>query len=130
MNQNNFKIVQYAQILGFSAFLLFAGTQNACAQTPANGKYEARAANGNLIETGYYDNSQKDKRWAYYNEKGIIERKEKWDKGELQWQIFYNERGKITRTIDKKGKEKVRPACGCWGGMAIGALVIDGLVSW
>jgi antitoxin component YwqK of YwqJK toxin-antitoxin module len=105
--------VQYAQILGFSAFLLLSGTQPAYAQTPANGKYVARSANGTLIETGYYTNSQKDKRWAYYNEKGIIDHKEKWDKGELQWQIFYNEKGKITRTIDKKGKETVRPACGC-----------------
>lgn len=105
--------MQYAQILGFSAFLLLAGTQSANAQTPANGKYVAHTSDGKLIETGYYTNSQKDKRWTYYNEKGIVERKEKWDKGELQWQIFYNERGKITRTIDKKGKEKVRPACGC-----------------
>jgi antitoxin component YwqK of YwqJK toxin-antitoxin module len=83
------------------------------AQTPVNGKYEARKANGLLIEKGYYTNSHKDKRWYYYNEKGIIARKEKWEKGELQWQIFYNERGRITRTIDKNGKEKVRPACGC-----------------
>lgn len=105
--------MQYAQILGFSAFLLLASTQMAYAQTPANGKYVARTASGTLIETGYYTNGQKDKRWAYYNEKGIIERKEKWTKGQLQWQVFYNEKGKITRTIDKNGKETVRPACGC-----------------
>jgi antitoxin component YwqK of YwqJK toxin-antitoxin module len=82
-------------------------------QTPPNGKYLARYANGTLSQKGYYTNNQKDKRWYYYNEKGIIERKEKWAKGELQWTIFYSAKGKITRTIDKEGKETVRPACGC-----------------
>jgi antitoxin component YwqK of YwqJK toxin-antitoxin module len=113
VNKNYFKIRQSAQFLVFSAFWLLWGSTRVFAQSPPDGKYKVLNTNGTVKEMGFYANGQKHKRWTYFNEKGTMERKEKWENGVLQWQIFYSAKGKITRTIDKNGKEKVRPACGC-----------------
>jgi hypothetical protein len=113
VNSNKLKITQTILLTCTLAVWLAVAPPFAWAQTPPNGKYTARYANHNLKETGFYNNGQKYKRWAYYHENGTVERKEKWVKGELQWQIFYTAKGKISKTIDKKGKETIRPACGC-----------------
>jgi hypothetical protein len=113
VNSNKFKITQTIFLTSILAVWLAILPVFVFAQTPLNGKYTLRYANNNLKEAGYFTSGQKDKRWNYYNENGMRERKEKWNKGELQWQIFYNNKGKITRTINKDGVEKVRPACGC-----------------
>jgi antitoxin component YwqK of YwqJK toxin-antitoxin module len=113
VNKNYFHIPQIARFLVFSAVLLFGGSSHVWAQSPTDGRYKSLNTNGTTKEMGFYANGQKHKRWSYYNENGLLERKEKWENGALQWQIFYNAKGKITRSIDKKGKERVRPACGC-----------------
>jgi antitoxin component YwqK of YwqJK toxin-antitoxin module len=101
------------RLVGVIALLVLVNPIYTVAQTPQNGRYKARYADSTLKETGYFTNGLRDKRWNFYNTYGFIERKEKWTNGQLQWQIFYNNKGKITRTIDKKGKETIRPACGC-----------------
>lgn len=81
-------------------------------EPPANGHYKELYSNGKTREKGYFLKGVKHKIWQYYDENGRILKKEKWQAGELQWQIFYKN-GRISRTIDKDGKEQVRPACGC-----------------
>ncbi len=82
-------------------------------QQPADGKYMLRYADSTVKETGNYTHGLKDKRWFYYHPNGTIEHKEKWKKGELQWQLFYNHRGKVVKTVDKNGVEHIPSKCNC-----------------
>ncbi len=95
-------------------FMLFfcAFAQQKTNQLPENGTHKIFYSNGSIKEKGRYKNSQKQGVWYFYTEKGVVEKKEKYKKGELRWQIFYN-KGKITKTIDRDGKVVERPKCGC-----------------
>jgi antitoxin component YwqK of YwqJK toxin-antitoxin module len=66
-----------------------------------------------LKEQGWQANGQKVGIWYYYYPTGNVEHKEKWKNNQLQWQIYYTPKGKVSKTIDKKGNVKKRPACGC-----------------
>lgn len=90
-----------------------ANVANAQSQQPAEGKYITRYEDGTLKEKGFYKRSQKHKVWYYYRTNGTIDRKEKWVDGKLEWQIFYNNKGRIIKTIDKDGVIQTRPGCGC-----------------
>lgn len=79
---------------------------------PENGKFLTFHKNGKVAEKGYYLQSQKHRVWYFYNEHGMVVKKERWKAGILIWQIFY-EKGKVTKTIDKDGKVTERPPCGC-----------------
>lgn len=69
--------------------------------------------NGQLEATGMLVNGVKHKRWEYYSAEGVKLKTEKWKMGALKWQIWYTPKGKVAKTVDSKGKEKIRPACGC-----------------
>jgi len=103
------------QLVLISVLLLFLNVSETKGQQqpPAEGKYSARYESGTIREKGFYRNSRKHKTWYYYNPNGTLDHKEKWADGVLQWQIFYNERGRIIKTIDKNGVVKTRPGCGC-----------------
>lgn len=79
---------------------------------PENGKFLTYHKNGKVAEKGFYLQNQKHRIWYFYNEFGVVIKKERWKSGKLMWQIFY-EKGKVTKTIDKDGKVTERPACGC-----------------
>lgn len=82
-------------------------------QAIADGKYIGKYEDGVVKERGFYLNGQKHKIWMYYNPNSAIDRKEKWAEGKLQWQIFYNNKGRIIKTVNEKGVVKTRKACGC-----------------
>lgn len=81
--------------------------------TPKTGTYITKHSNGKVAQKGYLKNGEKHRLWMFYDEKGIVIKKEKWKNGTLQWQVFYNERGRIIKTVDKNGKEKEFSGCGC-----------------
>ncbi|MES2558489.1 MAG: hypothetical protein V4590_02025 [Bacteroidota bacterium] len=85
----------------------------AAAQTIPDGKYLTRYEDGVVKERGYYLNGQKHKIWMYYNPNSSIDHKEKWNEGKLKWQLFYNNRGRVIKSIDEKGVVKTRKGCGC-----------------
>jgi antitoxin component YwqK of YwqJK toxin-antitoxin module len=96
--------------------LLFVSTiafsQNTAIQTPQDGFYKGFYANKTIKEKGHYKQGLKQGIWYYYSELGVMEKKEKYKLGELQWQLFF-EKGKLTKIIDKKGKVTERSKCGC-----------------
>jgi hypothetical protein len=80
---------------------------------PGDGVYKEFYSDGDIKIRGHYKESKKQGVWFYYLPNGPVEKKEKYRGGELQWQIFYNERGKISKTVDKNGVVTERPKCGC-----------------
>jgi hypothetical protein len=80
---------------------------------PQNGTHRVIHANGKIAETGHYKNGLKHRIWHYYNEYGVRIKREKWLDGALIWQVFYNEKGRTIRTIDKHGNVKEFSGCGC-----------------
>jgi antitoxin component YwqK of YwqJK toxin-antitoxin module len=70
-------------------------------------------ANGKLHHKGHFVNDQKHGIWFEYNEHGVLQQKTKWKYGITMWEIHYNEVGRVIKTVNKKGEEKIRPACGC-----------------
>lgn len=78
-----------------------------------NGKYTSHYPNGHLKESGLYKDGAKHKTWYYYSEGGLMERKEKWKFGVMVWQIYYSPKGKVIKTVDKNGNEKVPAPCNC-----------------
>jgi hypothetical protein len=80
---------------------------------PPIGTHRVMHANGRIAETGHYKNGLKHRIWQYYNANGVRVKREKWLDGTLIWQVFYNERGRTIRTIDKYGNVKEFSGCGC-----------------
>lgn len=72
-----------------------------------------RYDNGKKEFVKKYENGQNCGFWKFYRPDGIIERKEKYKKGILVFTWFYNEEGKLIRSVNRKGKEKVYRACNC-----------------
>jgi hypothetical protein len=102
----------YAGLLLF--LLVFSG--KAYAQKPKKEEWKpvvAYHSNGRLMLTGNELNGQKEGRWEYFTDKGLLEKREKWKKGKMKWAVFYNEKRKKTRSIDSKGREKKYSSCGC-----------------
>lgn len=87
-------------------------TQYAAAQQ-ADSNVVLMHNNGKPSEKGKYINAKKHGIWIYYYETGMMSQKEKWKHGTLLWQVYYTEKGKVSKTVNKKGKVTVRPACGC-----------------
>lgn len=65
------------------------------------------------MEKGKYVNGSKSGQWFYYSPNGHLDRKDKWINGQLKWQIYYNAKGKVSKTVNKNGQQNIRPACGC-----------------
>ena len=100
-----------------TCFFLFFVLINVYSQTsenslPLNGKYKLYYKDGALKEKGHFKNSKKTGLWYFYNDSGLLLKKEKYQDDQLLWQIFF-EKGKITKIIDKNGKITERPKCGC-----------------
>jgi antitoxin component YwqK of YwqJK toxin-antitoxin module len=79
---------------------------------PSDGRYRSLHKNGKTEETGYYKNGLKYGMWYQYNDQGVVLRKQKWKKGELHWQVEY-ENGRRARITNSKGNVRVLPACSC-----------------
>ena len=79
---------------------------------PSNGSYKEFYKTGLIKEKGHYKNAQRKGIWYFYNERGVLEKKEKYKNGPSLWQIF-NKKGKITKKIDKNGTITERSKCGC-----------------
>jgi hypothetical protein len=83
------------------------------APRPQKAAYRSLHTNGKLHQKGYFVNDQKHGIWFEYNERGVLKQKTKWKNGTTVWEIHYNDVGRIAKTVNKKGEEKIRPACGC-----------------
>jgi antitoxin component YwqK of YwqJK toxin-antitoxin module len=79
---------------------------------PPDGPYIERHDNGKPKIKGHYKSGNKEGVWYELDPNGNMLKKEKFKHNVVQWQIFY-EKGKVIRTIDKKGNVKERPKCGC-----------------
>lgn len=64
-------------------------------------------------EVGLVKEGKKVGIWHYYHAEGWEEKREKWAHGQLRWTIFYNQKHKKTKSIDKKGKETIYKNCNC-----------------
>jgi antitoxin component YwqK of YwqJK toxin-antitoxin module len=104
-------ILKYKQTTMMVLLALCCFTSNA--QKPIKEKYSSYYADSTLKEKGFYVSGVKDGQWFYYDINSSINLKEKWKKGILIWQIYYTPKGKISKTVDKNGTVKTRPACGC-----------------
>ena len=94
------------------SFLSTSYGQNADTIMPSNGAYKSYYKSGKIQEKGHFKNSLKKGVWYFYNERGLLLKKEKYVEGKLQWQLFF-ERGKIIKIIDKNGRVTERSKCGC-----------------
>jgi len=97
-----------ALIISLFVFALSTSAQSA----PPDGPYIEHHPNGKPKVKGHYKLGQKEGTWYELDENGNMLKKEKFKQNISQWQIFY-EKGKVIRTIDKKGKIKERSKCGC-----------------
>lgn len=102
------KIKYLSLIISSFVFALAVSAQTG----PPNGLYIERHSNGKPKVKGHYKLGQKEGIWYELDENGNMFKKEKFKQNISQWQIFY-EKGKVIRTIDKKGKIKERSKCGC-----------------
>lgn len=109
----NFKIVKVGFISWLSVILLVYVPCTELAAQQAEGKYSVNYPNGRLKEKGFYKGGVKHRTWYYYSEAGLMERREKWKNGVMVLQVFYNAKGKVIKTIDRNGKEFIRPPCNC-----------------
>jgi hypothetical protein len=109
----NFNTYKWILTGWLSVVLFVMGPQVRVLAQQVDGKYTVKHPNGLLKERGFYKQGVKHKTWYYYSEAGLMERKEKWQKGVLVWQIFYSEKGKVTKTVDRNGKITVPPPCNC-----------------
>lgn len=80
---------------------------------PQKVAYRTMHTNGKVHEKGHLLNDQKHGIWFEYNERGVLKQKTKWKHGTTIWEVHYNDVGRISKTVNKKGEEKIRPACGC-----------------
>ena len=77
-----------------------------------NGLYKSFYKNGKVMGKGHFKNFQKVGVWYFYDENNILYKKEKYQNGKIQWQLFFN-KGKITKIIDQNGHLTERSKCGC-----------------
>ena len=75
--------------------------------------YTETYENGTIKLKGRLDNGVRKGIWIYYNEKGMVVKKEHYKKGILKLTRIYNEKGKLSKVIDARGKERVLNDCGC-----------------
>lgn len=108
-----FRIVNIGLISCLSLFFWVIASDGRLSAQQVDGKYSLNYPNGRLKERGYYKNGLKHRTWYFYSETGVMERREKWNNGVLQEQVFYNAKGKVIKTIDRNGKEFNRPPCNC-----------------
>lgn len=92
--------------------MLQAGAWTLGEKGPNKKKHRVYYESGSIMEKGQYKDDLKQGTWYFYNEQGVVVKKERYREGKLQWQMFM-EKGRIVRTIDRNGKVTERPKCGC-----------------
>lgn len=80
---------------------------------PFNGKYVERHTNGKIKVKGWYKEGKKHYNWFYYNDKGVILKRERYQADKLLFIHTYNEKGKLASITDKNGKITYKSGCGC-----------------
>jgi hypothetical protein len=108
-----FKVPNIVLIAWISVVLLVTGIHATLIAQQVNGRYTAHYANGRLKEKGFYKQGAKHKTWYYYTESGLLDRKEKWQNGVVVWQIYYNEKGKVSKRVDRNGNITLPAPCNC-----------------
>lgn len=82
------------------------------AKPPVTKKQIEYYSNGKIKSEGKLKNGHKQGTWSFYNEEGVIVKQERWKKGKLKLEFFY-ENGKLHHLTDDKGKTVYKPSCGC-----------------
>ncbi len=107
------KILNFAFIRCVSVVLLLCCVEVRVAAQEVNGRYSVNYPSGQVKERGFYKLGAKHKTWYYYSEAGHMDRKEKWQNGVLEWAVYYTAKGKVSKTIDRKGKVTTPAPCNC-----------------
>ena len=94
----------------FLALFLTAGWKTLCA---CDSTAIINHANGNKHIVAKYNNNMPCGRWAYYNLEQKVYKREKYKNGKLVFTWLYNDKGRITQTINKKGKKREYAPCNC-----------------
>jgi antitoxin component YwqK of YwqJK toxin-antitoxin module len=97
----------------FLIFSIIALIVNLHAQNPVpDGAFSTHHLNGKLSQRGRYKDGLRIGIWMYYDNTGLILKKERWKRDVLQWESHYI-KGRVVKIIDKKGRVRHRPECGC-----------------
>jgi antitoxin component YwqK of YwqJK toxin-antitoxin module len=91
--------------------IVFAGfslSANAC-DSAAVTKY----SNGNKSLIAKFEKGNPCGKWRYFDEEQHLIKKEKYINGLLVFSWSYNKKGKITETINRKGKIRKYKPCNC-----------------
>lgn len=67
---------------------------------------------GELHIVKNYKNGIRHGIWSYYLPGGSIEKRVKYKRGKILYQLYYEE-DKVYKTIDKKGKVRYKKKCDC-----------------
>lgn len=93
-------------------FFFMAGLFASASDSSRNGKYEWYYENGKLHISGIYTDGLRSGTWKEFDTDGNLQRKTKYRRGAVKWVYLYKE-GRITATIDRKGRIHKRKDCGC-----------------
>lgn len=77
------------------------------------GRYTERYENNKIKVKGRYHNGQKTGNWFYYAPGGMLQKRERWAKGQLKLVFLYNEKGRLASITNDKGVTSYKPGCGC-----------------
>ncbi|TAE86985.1 MAG: hypothetical protein EAY81_04835 [Bacteroidetes bacterium] len=80
---------------------------------PLRKKHKTFYPNGKIKLKGQFKRGKKHGNWFYFNEKGMMVKRERYKAGELFTSYTYNDKGKLATIIDKEGKITNKPGCGC-----------------
>jgi hypothetical protein len=94
-----------------SAFIYFAFPENVAGRNYSISTTK-EAGSDSLVEKGKFKDGLKHGKWTVYKN-GKRLRIEKYKKGTLISFIQFNDRGKVVRTMDKKGRVRSFEPCDC-----------------
>lgn len=78
-----------------------------------DGVYTELYPTGKTKVKGHYKNNQKKGIWKYFAADGKLQKQEAYRRGNLNRTWLFNDHGRVIRIIDKKGRETIKPDCGC-----------------
>jgi antitoxin component YwqK of YwqJK toxin-antitoxin module len=109
--KNNFLWLQIP-VLAIALLLLAFPGKIYGGQLP-EGRYTERYENNRIKVKGHYHNGQKTGNWFYFGTNGILQKRERWNKGQLKLTFLYNEKGRLASITNNKGVTTYKPGCGC-----------------